>query len=66
MGPDLDPNYEGGSICNENPIITPSINVLRFYVICQTKDQGVVVIMVYKTLFYLSKGPRTVLMKDCP
>ena len=47
--------YEGGSICNENPFITPSINVLRFYAICQTKDQSVAVIMVYETLFYLSK-----------
>ena len=47
--------YEGGSICNENPFITPSINALGFYVICQTKDQSVAVIMVYETLFYLSK-----------
>ena len=47
--------YEGGSICNENPIITPSINALVFYAICQKKDQSVAVIMVYKTLFYLSK-----------
>ena len=47
--------YEGGSICNENSIITPSINALGFSAICQTKDQSVVVIMVYKTLFYLSK-----------
>ena len=43
--------YEGGSICNENPIITPSINALGFSAICQPKDQSVV----YKTLFYLSK-----------
>ena len=50
-----DSKYEGGSICNENLIITPSINALGFYVICQTKDQSVAVIMVYKTLFYLSK-----------
>ena len=47
--------YEGGSICNENPFITPSINALGFYAICQTKDQSVAVIMVYETLFYLSK-----------
>ena len=43
--------YEGGSICNENPIITPSINALGFYAICQTKDQSVSVIMVYKNYF---------------
>ena len=48
--------YEGGSICNENPSITPSTNVLGSYAICQTKDQSVAVKMVYKTLFYLSKG----------
>ena len=47
--------YEGGSICNENPFITPSINALGLYDICQTKDQSVAVIMVYETLFYLSK-----------
>ena len=47
--------YEGGSICNENPCITPSINALGFYAICQTKDQSVALIMVYETLFYLSK-----------
>ena len=47
--------YEGGSICNENPFITPSINALGFYVICQMKDQSVASIMVYETLFYLSK-----------
>ena len=35
MGPNL-PVYEGGSICNENPFITPSPNALGFYVICQT------------------------------
>ena len=46
--------YERGSICNENPIITQSINVLGFYAICQ-KDQSVAVIMMYKTLFDLSK-----------
>ena len=38
--------YEGGSICNENPFITSSINALGFYAICQTKDQSVAVIMV--------------------
>ena len=47
--------YEGGSICNKNPFITPSTNVLGFNAICQTKDQGVTVIMVHKTLFYLFK-----------
>ena len=48
-------DYEGGSICNENPIITPSINTLGFYAICQMKDQSVAFIMMYETLFYLSK-----------
>ena len=47
--------YEGGSICNENPFITPSTNVLGLYAICQTKDQSTAVIMVHETLFYLSK-----------
>ena len=47
--------YEGGSICNENPCITPSINALGCYAIYQTKDQSVALIMVYETLFYLSK-----------
>ena len=47
--------YEGGSICNENPFITPSTNALGSYAICQTKDQSVAVIMVYEILFYLSK-----------
>ena len=47
--------YEGDSICNENPFITPSTNALGFNAICQTKDQSVAVIMVHKTLFYLSK-----------
>ena len=45
----------GGSICNENPFITPTISALGFYAICQTKDKSVAVIMVYETLFYLSK-----------
>ena len=45
----------GGSICNENPFITPSTNALGFYGICQTKYQSVVVIMVHETLLYLSK-----------
>ena len=48
-------HYEGGSICNENPFITPSTNALGFNAICQTKDQSVAVIMVHETLFYLSK-----------
>ena len=47
--------YEGGSICNENPFITPSTNALASYAICQTKDQSVAVTMVHRTLFYLSK-----------
>ena len=47
--------YEGGSICNENPFITPSTNALGFYGIRQTKDQSVAVIMVHETLFYLSE-----------
>ena len=47
--------YEGGSICNENPFISPSTNVLGFNAICQTKDQSVAVIMVHETSFYLSK-----------
>ena len=48
-------NYEGGSICNENPCITPSKNALGFNAICQAKDQSVAVLMVHETLFYLSK-----------
>ena len=47
-------SYEGGSICNENPFITPSTNALGLYAICQTKDQSTAVIMVQETLFYLS------------
>ena len=47
--------YEGGSICNENPFITPSTSALWTYAICQTKDQNVAVKMVHGTLFYLSK-----------
>ena len=47
--------YEGGSICNENPFITPSTNALGSFAICQTKDQSVAVKMVHETLFYLSK-----------
>ena len=46
--------WGGGSICNENLFITPSTNALGFYVICQTKDQGVAVKMVHETLFYLT------------
>ena len=45
----------GGSICNENPFIAPSINATEFYAICHTKYQSVTVIMVHETLFYLSK-----------
>ena len=47
--------YEGGSICNENPFITPSTNALGLYAICQTKDQSVAVIIVHETLFHLAK-----------
>ena len=47
--------YEGGSICNENPFITPSTNALGIYAICQTKDQSVSDIMVGETLFHLTK-----------
>ena len=47
--------YEGGSIYNETPFITPSTNAIGFYAICQTKDQSVAVIMVHETLLYLSK-----------
>ena len=46
--------YEGGSICNENPFITPSTNALGFYALCQTKDQSIAVKMVHETLFYLT------------
>ena len=49
------PIYEGGSICNENPFITPSPNALGFNAICQTKDQSNAFIMAQGTLFYLSK-----------
>ena len=49
-----DYRYEGGSICNENPFITPYTNALGLYAICQTKDQSIAVIMVQETLFYLS------------
>ena len=45
----------GGSICNENPFITPSTNALGFYAICQTKDQSAAVITVHETLFHLTK-----------
>ena len=48
-------SLRGGSICNENPFITPSTNAFGFCAICQTKDQSVGVIMVHETLFYLSK-----------
>ena len=47
--------YEGGSICNENPFITPYTNALGFNAIRQTKDQSVAVIMVHETLSYFSK-----------
>ena len=42
-------------MCNENPFITPSTNVLGFWAICQLKVQSVTVIMVCETLFYLSE-----------
>ena len=47
--------YEGGSICNENPFISPSTNKLEFHVIYQTKDQSIAIIMRHEKLFYLSK-----------
>ena len=47
--------YEGGSIYNGNPFITPSTNALGFYAICQAKDQSVAVIMVHETLLDLTK-----------
>ena len=47
--------YEGGSICNENPFITPPTKALGFHAIYQTKDYSIVVIMVHETLFYLFK-----------
>ena len=54
-------SLRGGSICNENPFITSSTDVLVFYAICQvfyaifqTKDQSTAVKMVHKTLFYLT------------
>ena len=37
--------YEWGSICNEDPFITPSTNALGFYAVCQTKDQSVAVML---------------------
>ena len=48
-------HLRGGSICNENPFITPSTNALGFYAICQTKDQSVAVIMVHKHYFIFQK-----------
>ena len=41
--------YEGGSISNENLLVTPSTHVLGFYAICQTKDQSVAFIMMHET-----------------
>ena len=41
--------YEGGSICNENLFISPSLNALGFYAICQTKDKSIAFIMVQET-----------------
>ena len=38
-------SYEGGSICYENPFITPSTNALGFFAICQTRDQSVAVML---------------------
>ena len=60
--------YEGGSICNANPFITPSTNALGFNAICQTKDLSVAVIMVHETLLY---PPQTlfvggILFSRCP
>ena len=47
--------YEGGSICNENPFITPSTNRVRILSRMPNVDQSVAVKMVHETLFYLSK-----------
>ena len=44
-------SYEGGSICNENPFITPPTNVLGMFRICQTKYQSVAVIIMHKHYF---------------
>ena len=41
-------NIRGGF---NNPFITLTTNALGFYVICQTKDQSVAVIMVQETFF---------------
>ena len=48
-------SYEGDSICNENPFVSPSTNELGFCAIYQTKDQSIAFIMVQETIFYLSK-----------
>ena len=58
--------YEGGSICNENPFITPSTNALGFYDICKTKDQSVAVIMVHGTLFHPTKFNKIQTFKKNP
>ena len=47
--------YEGGSVYNENPFITPSTIALGSYVMCQKKYQSAALLMVHETLFYLSK-----------
>ena len=35
-------HIRGGSISNENALITPSINALGFYTLCATKDLGLI------------------------
>ena len=43
-----------GSLCNENPFITPSTNALGVYSISQAKDLSAAVITVHETLLYFS------------
>ena len=54
----------GGSIYNGNTLITPLTKALKFYAICGTKDQGLTILMVYKTLFYVSYLLRYRLLKQ--
>ena len=46
--------YEGDSIYNEIPLITPPRHGLELYTIYGMKDQGFTFRMVHKTLFYHS------------
>ena len=41
----------GGSIYNDNTLITPPTKALEFYAICGTKGQGLAFLMVYEILF---------------